>query len=89
MNEQIRQLFEQHTVPNFSVGDNLNLSKNTSGEYIDPILEDHWQTFQEAVELTVAECCQVLNKEIIRHDGYGYNQHALYQILRKHFGVKE
>jgi hypothetical protein len=29
----------------------------------------------------------VLSKEDIRHGGYGYNQHALYQQLRDHFGV--
>ena len=40
-------------------------------------------------ELIVAECCQVLSKETIRHDGYGYNQHALYQKIREHFGVQE
>lgn len=40
-------------------------------------------------ELIVAECCQVLSKETIRHDGYGYNQHALYQKIREHFGVEE
>jgi hypothetical protein len=38
-------------------------------------------------ELIVRECCEVLSKEDIRHGGYGYNQHALYQQLRDHFGV--
>ena len=38
-------------------------------------------------QLIVNECCEVLSKEDIRHDGYGYNQHALYQQLRDHFGV--
>ena len=40
-------------------------------------------------ELVVRECCDRMSKETIRHDGYGYNQHALYQILREHFGVAE
>ena len=47
---------------------------------------DHAKKF---AELIVAECCQVLSKETIRHDGYGYNQHALYQKIREHFGVEE
>jgi hypothetical protein len=40
-------------------------------------------------ELIVEECCNRMSHETIIHDGYGYNQHALYQILRKHFGVKK
>lgn len=40
-------------------------------------------------KLIVDECCNRMSKETIRHDGYGYNQHALYQILREHFGVEE
>lgn len=40
-------------------------------------------------ELLVEECCNILSKETIRHDGYGYNQHALYQKIKEHFGVKE
>ena len=38
-------------------------------------------------QLIVDECCEVLSKEDILHGGYGYNQHALYQQLRNHFGV--
>jgi hypothetical protein len=38
-------------------------------------------------KLIVKECCEVLSKESIIHSGYGYNQHALYQKLRKHFGI--
>jgi hypothetical protein len=40
-------------------------------------------------ELIVEECCNRLSKETIRHNGYGYNQHELYNRLRKHFGVEE
>jgi hypothetical protein len=40
-------------------------------------------------ELIVEECCKVLSKEDIRHGGYGYNQHALYQMLREHIGVQQ
>ena len=48
--------------------------------------EDELEKF---AELIVEECCQVLSKETIRHDGYGYNQHALYQKIREHFGVEQ
>jgi hypothetical protein len=40
-------------------------------------------------QLIVNECCEVLSKEDIRHGGYGYNLHGLYQQLRDHFGVGE
>jgi hypothetical protein len=39
-------------------------------------------------ELIVRECCNRLGEETILHDGYGYNQHELYNRLRKHFGVE-
>jgi hypothetical protein len=39
--------------------------------------------------LIVEECCKRLSEETILHDGYGYNQHELYNRLRKHFGVEE
>jgi len=42
---------------------------------------------REFAELIVEECCSRLSEETIRHDGYGYNQHELYNRLRKHFGV--
>ena len=38
-------------------------------------------------KLIVEQCCEVLGKESIIHSGYGYNQHALYQQLYKHFGI--
>ena len=40
-------------------------------------------------ELIVQECCDVLQSEVIQHDGYGYNQFALHNKIKKHFGVKE
>ena len=45
--------------------------------------------YQKFAELIVEECCKRLGEETIRHDGYGYNQHELYNRLRKHFGVEE
>ena len=44
---------------------------------------------EKFAELIVDECCKRLGEETIRHDGYGYNQHELYNRLRKHFGVEE
>jgi hypothetical protein len=49
------------------------------------LLDDEMEKF---AELLVEECCRRLGEETIRHDGYGYNQHELYNRLRKHFGVE-
>jgi len=40
-------------------------------------------------ELIVKECCDVLQTETIRHDGYGYNQGFLHKKIKQHFGVEE
>ena len=51
-----------------------------------------WMSIDNAekfAELIVEECCNRLSEETILHDGYGYNQHELYNRLRKHFGVEE
>lgn len=49
-----------------------------------------WEAaLEKYAELVVNECCKQLSEETIRHDGYGYNQHFLYEKLRNHFGVKE
>ena len=45
--------------------------------------------YAKFTELIVKECCNRLSEETILHDGYGYNQHELYNRLRKHFGVTE
>lgn len=73
MNEQIKLLIEQATT-----------------------IEEHgwgasYENFdrQKFAKLIVNECCKRLSEETIRHDGYGYNQHELYNRLRKHFGVEE
>ena len=73
MNERIKQLAEQ------------------AGYTPDMFGVGHWDMpeCKKFAELIVRECCQVLSKETIRHDGYGYNQHALYQKIREHFGVEE
>jgi hypothetical protein len=47
------------------------------------------EDFNKFTKLIVEECCKRLSEETILHDGYGYNQHELYNRLRKHFGVAE
>ena len=71
MNKRVRELFEKHTLPNFAIGQDLNFNKNSRGEYSNPIYEDHWNTYQEAVETTVNECIQYLKDEIERLSIYG------------------
>jgi hypothetical protein len=44
---------------------------------------------EKFAKLIVEECCNVLQTETIRHDGYGYNQGFLHKKLKDHFGVKE
>jgi hypothetical protein len=94
MNERIRELFEKHTVPNF--GADADTVRNQKGEYRTPMIEDHWQTFQEAAELIVGEC--VTQLELVRKYRYDRIQpletqqtiidECQYQI-KQHFGVEE
>lgn len=51
--------------------------------------EDCEAAYKKFAELIVQECCDVLQTETIRHDGYGYNQGALHQKIKQHFGVEE
>ncbi len=55
-------------------------------------LEYHNETCEEEVkkfaELIIRECCDVLQTETIRHDGYGYNQGFLHKKIKEHFGVE-
>jgi len=74
MNERIRELAEQARKK--SIGN--------SWCYTNP--EEFEQKF---VELIVRECCDVLQTETIRHDGYGYNQGTLHQKIKQHFGVEK
>lgn len=49
MNDPIREAFEEVCFPSFGpIVDGLN--RYASGEYINPTLEDHWNTFQEGWE---------------------------------------
>lgn len=62
------------------------ISLMAGGSHYPSINPDLQQKFGE---LIIEECCKVLSTETIRHDGYGYNQHALYQKIREHFGIKQ
>lgn len=48
MNDPIREVFEKVTAPSF--GCELAPPRKNKGVYDNPILEDHWQTFQEGWE---------------------------------------
>ena len=82
MNERINDLRLEagigrlHEVP-------YMVAVNKEGELIEPL-----EGLQKFAELIVEECCNRLGEETILHDGYGYNQHELYNRLRKHFGVE-
>ncbi len=45
----VRQKFEEVTVPSFTSHPSVR-DRKSNGEYVDPRIEDHWQTFQEAWE---------------------------------------
>ena len=74
MNNRIRKLFEEYTVPNFGIEAGILFNEN--GEYINPAIEDHWQTFQEAAELIVQECAR-----IARATPCPYNDEETKQVL--------
>lgn len=49
--QKIREAFELNSCPNF--GHDLEFTRNSRGEYVNPALEDHWQTFQEGWEAAI------------------------------------
>lgn len=53
MNDVIRRAFETVCVPNFTISNRIDFSRNDRGEYTNPLFEDHWQTFQEGWEEAV------------------------------------
>lgn len=57
----IRGYFEEVSCPNFSIGPN-NCFRKPNGEYVDPKLEDHWQTFQEGWASAVEYLLQAQNE---------------------------
>ena len=80
MNKRVRTLFEEKVYPSFP-GLAHGLRRKDNGEYVSGTLEDHWQTFQEGVELAVRECIAV------HIDDYGVD--IIGDALKKHFGVEE
>ena len=49
MKLEMREIFEQTTLPNFSK-EEIDTTRLANGQYRNPIVEDHWQTFQEGWE---------------------------------------
>ena len=92
MNQRVRELFEEQVYPNFP-GLEHGLDRKPNGEYVSPTLEDHWQTFQEGIELTVKECYDLckdnLIKTDIKHD-LTYNDGVMdcAVMLKQHFGIE-
>jgi len=89
MNNKIRQLFEKHTVPSFGPFDG-NIVYNERGEYLNPAIEDHWQTFQEAVEVAVKECVSVCNQIYFERypEAESFERSEEGDAIKQHFGVK-
>lgn len=78
MNKKIRQLFEEHTVPSFGPFDG-DVIHNERGEYMNPAIEDHWQTFQEAAEVIIKQCAEIADRA---------EPYQTSDLILKHFGVK-
>ncbi len=74
MNERIKELAEQ--------AEDDVIADHRGDEF-------HKAYTQRFAELIVKECCDVLQTETIRHDGYGYNQGFLHKKIKQHFGVEE
>lgn len=85
MNEQIQELAEQASEYAVLNPSDVVLKSETE----DVMVEIPKAFIDKFAELIVEECCNRLSEETILHDGYGYNQHELYNRLRKHFGVEE
>jgi len=83
MNERIKQLAKEAGYYLY------DLTETHECKTVETDSTDEWITLEKFAELIVEECCNRLGEETIRHDGYGYNQHELYNRLRKHFGVAE
>jgi hypothetical protein len=61
MNDPIREAFERITVPTFGLENAIYLRRKTDGSYVNPKLEDHWQTFQEGWEAAIESAVKVLD----------------------------
>jgi hypothetical protein len=81
MNERIRELKNQAWTL-------VSEEERARGELYEA--QEQWELCdQKFAELIVKECCDVLQSETIRHDGYGYNQGFLHKKIKEHFGVEE
>jgi len=90
MNKRIRQLFEKHTIPHFGIFNRNVGHLNEHGEYHNPIIEDHWQTFQEAAKLIVRECAGLFpNVYVEIENEYGHTPVVAADYIKKHFGVEK
>jgi hypothetical protein len=85
--EKIREMFEKHTVPNFSLDDD-GVCLDSRGLYRNRILEDHWQTFQEAVELAAIECMKLCHPKTYHGPDHESGMQHCEILIRKHFGVE-
>ncbi len=79
MNERIKQLAEQ---AEFNLWNNE--AWKPEGQVVDWSI-DYDKELEKFAQLIVEECCKVLQSEVIQHDGYGYNQFALHNRIKKHF----
>lgn len=53
MNDQVRKAFESVCVPNFGFKENGIDRRLDNGQYLNNVIEDHWQTFQEGWECAI------------------------------------
>jgi hypothetical protein len=70
--EKIRELFENTTLPSFGGEEGCVFHydagvrewiRKPTGEYFNPLLEDHWQTFQEGFEAAITACLLIITDE--------------------------
>ncbi len=83
MNERIKELVKR-------AGGHISMRNLASNpvQHIESV--ELWDDrIEKFAELIVKECCDVLQTETIRHDGYGYNQGFLHKKVKEHFGVEE
>lgn len=58
--KEIRKAFEKICVPSFGLN---AFRSNIDGEYTNPTMEDHWQTFQEGWESAILSLKNKKNQE--------------------------
>ena len=85
MNERIREIADEAEAQYCDLGDASCFKRLGLVEAVVFKPED----LEKFAELIVRECCDVLQTETIRHDGYGYNQGFLHKKIKQHFGVEE